>query len=204
MTGIYKITSPTSRIYIGQSKDCTKRFYFYKIASKYCHKQKRLYNSFLKYGVSNHIFEIIEECLFDELNTRERHWQEHHDVLNTNGLNCKYTNTDEKKTVMSEITKQKISEKNSGEKNGMYGKIGPNKGKTFSKELKEKLSSAQKKLYENGYINPYSKKVIDSSTNIVYNSLAELCRKLDIKYDALKSKLNGRRKNNTNYTYILR
>lgn len=202
MTGIYKITSPQGRIYIGQSKDCTKRFYFYKIASKYCYKQKRLYNSFLKYGVSNHIFEIIEECLFDELNTRERHWQEHYDVLNKNGLNCKYTNTDEKKTVMSEITKQKISEKNSGKKNGMYGKIGPNKGKTFSDDLRNKLSIAQKKLYENGYINPYSKKVLDSSTNTVYNSLSELCRKLDIKYDALKSKLNGRRKNNTNFIYL--
>lgn len=58
--GIYKITSPSGRIYIGQSEDINRRFHQYKKLN--CKKQWLLYKSFVKYGVDNHIFEIIVEC----------------------------------------------------------------------------------------------------------------------------------------------
>ena len=38
----------------------------------------------------------------------------------------------------------KISIKNSGSNNGMYGRVGPNAGKTFSKEYRQKLSDSHK------------------------------------------------------------
>lgn len=60
MTGIYKITSQSKKIYIGQSVDIEKRFKRYK--NLHCKKQIRLYNSFLKYGVDKHKFEILCEC----------------------------------------------------------------------------------------------------------------------------------------------
>ena len=47
--GIYKITSPTNKVYIGQSIDVENRLKRYKyFVSK---KQTRLYYSILKYGM---------------------------------------------------------------------------------------------------------------------------------------------------------
>ena len=48
MIGIYKITSPSNKIYIGQSIDIEKRFYYYR--KLYCLKQVKLYRSFIKIG----------------------------------------------------------------------------------------------------------------------------------------------------------
>jgi len=63
MIGIYKITSPSKCIYIGQSKNIERRFNEYKINQ--CKTQKRLYNSLLKHGWQNHKFEIIHELPID-------------------------------------------------------------------------------------------------------------------------------------------
>jgi group I intron endonuclease len=106
MIGIYKITSPSNKIYIGQTINYEKRIKKYK--SLECKKQTVLYRSFLKYGVENHQFEIIEECDIKELNEKERYYQDYYDVLNI-GLNCKLTNTDDKSGKLSEETKLKIS-----------------------------------------------------------------------------------------------
>jgi len=71
MIGIYKITSPSGKIYIGQTMDVGKRKKSYEKLK--CKGQPKLYNSLVKYGFSEHIFEIIEECEVADLNTRERH-----------------------------------------------------------------------------------------------------------------------------------
>jgi len=55
--GIYKITSPTNKIYIGQSHNIKSRFSSYKYLR--CKDQVKLYNSFSKYSPSNHVFEIV-------------------------------------------------------------------------------------------------------------------------------------------------
>jgi len=84
--GIYKITSPTNKVYIGQSTNILFRFGAYKRLN--CKKQTYLYNSFLKHGVENHTFEIIEECSIDILNEREVYYVELYDTFNSkNGLN---------------------------------------------------------------------------------------------------------------------
>ena len=71
MIGIYKITSPTKKIYIGQSIDVNDRFTKYKRLN--CDNQTILIRSFRKYGVDSHKFEILEECLESELNDKERY-----------------------------------------------------------------------------------------------------------------------------------
>ena len=91
VSGIYKITSPTGRIYIGQSIDIYKRGKDYARVSSSLKQQKRLYNSIKKYSPDRHIFEIIEECGFEDLLCRERHWQDHYDVLSKMGMNCVLT-----------------------------------------------------------------------------------------------------------------
>ena len=56
--GIYKITSPSGRIYIGQAKNLRKRLNSYK--GLHCKGQTKLYNSLKKYGWENHQFDIID------------------------------------------------------------------------------------------------------------------------------------------------
>jgi hypothetical protein len=107
MIGIYKITSPSDRIYIGQSINIERRFNQYKRMQNVS-EQKGLYNSFKKHGVYNHEFIILEICDIENLNKQERYWQDYYNVIN-NGLNCVLTNTSELKRVFSEETRLKMS-----------------------------------------------------------------------------------------------
>lgn len=64
MIGIYKITSSSGKIYIGQSWAVNQRFKnYFKIYN--VKGQTKLYNSFIKYGVENHKFEIVIELPCD-------------------------------------------------------------------------------------------------------------------------------------------
>lgn len=86
--GIYKITSPNGRVYVGQSINLKNRENQYKNINE-SHGQIKLHRSFLKYGLENHIFEIIEFCSLDELDEREIYWGHHYHVLSSQGLNCR-------------------------------------------------------------------------------------------------------------------
>lgn len=122
MIGIYKITSPSEKIYIGQSIDIERRFKHYKRMA--CKQQVKIYNSMLKYGVDAHIFEILELCDTEELNNRERYYQELYDSVN-NGLNLFYVKSEHFNGAHSEESKKKISDSK--------------KGKTFTDEHKYKI-----------------------------------------------------------------
>ena len=145
MIGIYKIISPLGKIYIGQSIDIYVRFNNYKKLK--CKSQLRIYNSFIKYGVDNHIFKIIEECSLDLLNERERYWQDYYDVLNKNGLNCNLVSTNDLHKVLSEETKLKISNSLIGFKHTQESKDKISKGligRPVSKETRNKISESNK------------------------------------------------------------
>lgn len=87
MIGIYKITNPKNKIYIGQSCDIEKRFKLHINSINNLNDTKtKLQKSFIKYGIENHIFEIIEECLIDNLNKRELYYQKEYNCV-LNGLN---------------------------------------------------------------------------------------------------------------------
>jgi group I intron endonuclease len=106
MIGIYKITNPLGKVYIGQSIDIERRLKEYSNPNR-VKKQVKLYNSICKYSVSEHIFEVVEECIIEELNERERYWQDYYNVIEK-GLNCLLTKTEDKSGKMSEDTKRKI------------------------------------------------------------------------------------------------
>ena len=150
--GIYKITSPSNKIYIGQSKDIDRRWKGYK---KYKAKaQTILCRSFLKYGTDNHIFEIIEECDINDLNIRERYWQDYYDVLNK-GLNCELVNTDNLTKIFSEETLIRMSTSKIGNKNPMFNRKQTdefkksvsenNRNRIVSKETRLKMSESGKR-----------------------------------------------------------
>lgn len=226
MIGIYKITNPKGKIYIGQSVDIKKRFRVYR--SENCKTQIKLYNSFLKYGVENHKFDIIEKCSVDLLNEKERYWQDFYKVIK-NGLNLKLTNTKSKSGYLSEETKLKISESNSKMTEETKRKIGDaNRGKKRSKEFKLKCSERQKgkKLKESTKKKiseklkgkkrseefklkcSISKKgvkinskhkckiVLDFNTGVYYNSLKELCALLDVNRITFYDHITGKTKTN--------
>jgi group I intron endonuclease len=132
--GIYKITSPSGKVYIGQSINIQKRWKEYKKLYN-CKNQVKLYNSFFKYGVENHQFEIIEECSELNLNKQERYWQDYYNSF-YKGLNCILTQTDNKSGKLSKETCLKKSE-------SMKGKY-IRKGSTHSDESKQLMSNIAK------------------------------------------------------------
>lgn len=83
--GIYKITNSNKSVYIGQSINIIERWQKYKWCG--CKMQTRLYASFIKFGVENHIFEIIEKCSKEDLDVKEESWIKHYNSFKK-GLNC--------------------------------------------------------------------------------------------------------------------
>lgn len=152
MIGIYKITSPSGKIYVGQSTNIEKRFTDYKKLN--CKYQVKIYRSILKYGFENHIFEIICECDVLNLNEKEQFYQELFYCIGKNGLNCKITTSKDKTGYLSEETKLKIKNKALGrnvsketkEKMSLShkGKVGVMLGKKHPEEVKIKISNSLK------------------------------------------------------------
>lgn len=159
--GIYKITSPTNKIYIGQSVDIEKRRKTYMCLN--CKNQIKLYNSFLKYGFDNHTFEIIEECTAELLNIREKYFVDFYKTFNTKlGLNirdgggniAKLSNEQKQKISNTLKGKKHTAERIENNRNAQIGKklseehklkiklnnTKPNLGKKASAETKLKLS----------------------------------------------------------------
>jgi len=122
-TGIYKITSPSGKVYIGQSTNIENRFNDYRHYTS-CRRQVRLYASLRKYGPKQHEFEIVEECPVEQLNARERYWQDLLLVTGDHGLNCKLTGADDKTGQHSEASKYLMRQKQGGANNPNYGKRG--------------------------------------------------------------------------------
>jgi group I intron endonuclease len=145
--GIYKITSPSGSVYIGQSTDIKSRFSKYRKAVYL--PQPRLLKSLQKYGVNNHTFEIIQECDKDDLNNLEKYWIEKYKSFNTeHGLNLQsgghnhYSFTDEVRKKQSE-TRRKLGIRPPVN----YGKDNVNYGKPVSEERKLKQRNSLKKHY---------------------------------------------------------
>lgn len=87
---IYRITSPSGKVYIGQTLNINDRLNRYKYMD--CKRQTKLYNSIKKYGWDNHKIEIVEEIIVEnnnreQLDVREKYWISEFNSLN-NGLNC--------------------------------------------------------------------------------------------------------------------
>ena len=118
MIGIYKITNPNGKVYIGKSIDIEKRYYQYK--KGHAKNQTALYRSLKKYGWDSHKVEVLKECTEDQLNTLEKYYINYYDSVE-NGLNLTYGGDGGRK---SDITKQRISKSMMGER-GPYNVINP-------------------------------------------------------------------------------
>lgn len=157
MIGIYKITSPTNKVYIGQSINIERRFKNYKSISQ-TRGQVMLHNSFKKHGVNNHTFETLEECIVESLNERERYWQEFYNVLEC-GLNCLLTDTKDSIKVYSAESIERIRQGNLGKE------IPESVRKQTSETMKRKGIKPKQPMI--GFDNPKSIKI--KSFNVVTN-----------------------------------
>lgn len=127
--GIYKIISPSNRIYIGQSRDLVRRKRNYK--NTLGKGQPKLHYSILKYGWDAHFFEIVhqlpEDITQEILNIYEvLYWQQYKDC-GKKVLNVREPGSNGK---LSEDIKRKMSESS--------------KGKLHSEETKRKMSNMRK------------------------------------------------------------
>ena len=200
--GVYKITSPSNKVYIGQSVHIERRFNEYKKQFKNC-KQSRLVKSFFKYGIDNHIFEIIAECSIEDLNNLERHYQDLYNAIDTNGLNCRLTTSEDKSGIISKETRKKMSDKKRGKP--FHGKPYDKKGEEHwaygtsrTEETRQKMSYAKKNKISNS-----SQIVINIENGFYYQSIKLAFEsQSDVKtYGAFRAMLNGQNKNKTLYKH---
>lgn len=128
MVGIYKITNPEGKSYIGLSKDIEKRFQSHK--GLQFQGNNKLRESLTKYGGDSHLFEVLEEINIFYLNRsegnallrkRERHWINLYKTFerglneNRGGSGCG-SHTEESKQKISESLKGKPKPIDFGEK----------------------------------------------------------------------------------------
>lgn len=185
MIGIYKITSPSGKIYIGQSFNIQKRFSVYKRLVKDSIGRK-LYNSFAKYGVENHVFDVIQEFPKDILKKTLDNYESFyirqfketgHFLLNLTAGgdgSVGYKHTQDTKVKMKEAKVGKyLGENNPNYGKGLFGNRNGMYGKTRPRQLIEKL--------RNTNFSPVIKCNTLGQSLEEYSSITEAAQKLNLK-----------------------
>lgn len=104
---VYKITSPSGRIYVGSTLNVPKRKSAYRCLS--IPSQTKIYRSLLKYGFESHSFEVICECTYDNVREKEAYYGILFNTLCPNkGLNCNLPKHGEGISAISENTRGKM------------------------------------------------------------------------------------------------
>ena len=148
MIGVYKITSPTGRVYIGSSVNLEHRIKCYK--NMWNQSQVRIYNSIKKYGWENHTWEVLEETTEEGLHVKEREYQEKYDVLSENGLNCEYVKTDSKPRKRSKESIERMKSKLTGRKQSKetIEKRRKSNSKPLSEKGKQNIKEGVRKRFQ--------------------------------------------------------
>jgi len=186
MIGIYKITNPNGKIYIGQSIDIERRWKEYK--KLYCNQSIKIFNSLKKYGWENHTFEILEECSLKQLNKKEESY-----ILLFNshvvGLNIKLASkpswTGKKRPEHSKFLKENGSglsyERTQEHKDNLRKKLS---GRKLSKDICKKISQNK--------IGKKTKKILCLETQQIFNSIKECSESLNISKGCICSFVKGK------------
>jgi len=196
---IYKITSPSGKIYVGKTYDINKRLSDYRY-KRFNSKKSIIRDSVNKYGWDNHIFEVIEECDESLLNEREIFWIKELDTyLTPNGMNLTKGGDGQRNSWKHDIERVKAAKS----RNGVNS---PNFGRKLSEETK-KIISEKVSIYnrKNG-VRPNEVAVMKllETTRVpivVYNiegvfvgefkSITEASKKLNVNRRTLNDALNG-------------
>jgi group I intron endonuclease len=204
ISGIYKITNLISnKLYVGCASNIRTRIndHIYNLR-KGTHSNIYLQKAWIKYGEKSFVFEIIEKCSVFDLHDKEHYWVNKFNCLDRLiGYNLKPTDPNGC-SIHSEETKEKLRQTNKGKKPSALC-IQKLKERTLSIEHKEILEKSRKLVnFKEIHRMKRGKKVLDTTTEIVYSSLSEVCELLNIKKSSLSRKLSGKRINKTTFKYI--
>lgn len=153
---IYRIISPSGRIYIGQTVNVNARKSAYR--NLRCKSQHILYNSLKKYGFENHVFDVIDECGEIEANNLEGFYiKEYKSCIYDNeryGMNLVRQHEPErnskrgKRNPLSESTKEKIKNSLTGVKHTLERKNNMSKACIGRIQSNETIEKRVKHLYK--------------------------------------------------------
>jgi group I intron endonuclease len=187
ISGIYKITNLiNNKIYIGSAKKCEVRK---KQHENIFNNSMAISRAICKYGWENFSFEIIETCEIKDLLIREQYWIDlyrSYDELigyniakSTTAFARGLKHSEESKRKMSELCKRRFSDPKEREKlrNRNLGEKNPLYGKKHSDESRRKMSEAAKLRYKNMRA-PFSGK---SHSIESINKIREAKKKRDLK-----------------------
>ena len=219
MMGIYIITNPTGKVYIGQSANIENRIQRYH--AKTCKDQPLLYNSIIKYGWDQHQWDILEVCQLEKLNDRERYYiAKFQSNKRPTGLNL--TSGGQDYFFHSAEVRLKMSAAQKGNKKTLgriasireiQKRVAKLKGKKRTAEQRARMSKARKGIklsaqhienMKKGMLLHKSnmKKVIDTTTGQIFPNCKEAANYAGVKKTTLIAKLNGQNPNNTTLKYL--
>ena len=217
MIGIYKITNKINgKSYVGKSINIERRIAEHKCINHETNKSLKF--AYKKYGLDNFEFEILEQCLEEELNEKEIYYIQKikPEYNRTTGGDGSPSHKISNKTRQILVEKGKefwnrLSEeqKNNIIKNNLKGRpIGhdvssetreklrqSNLGKKQSKLTIEKRKQTFLEKKKNGYIQTnenHRKKVICVETNEIFESVKKAGEKFEVQPTSISGVLNGR------------
>lgn len=186
MAGIYKLTAPNGKCYIGQSFDLDRRLSNY--ANRVVKGQRHLYYAVKKYGWDNFKVEILWRTKHPEryrnlnvlLDTLEIAWIKKFDSV-ASGYNLEHGGSNGRP---SEETKQKISAARRGKALSEETKqkiSAANRGKTLSEEHRRKLSKKVKQYDMEGKLIREWPSIQDAADflGVTHTSISSVCRKIN-------------------------
>ena len=192
--GIYKLTSPSGSVYIGQSISIEKRFSKYRNMN--CKGQSRLYYSMLHHGVDKFSFEIIHALPENPpqvaLDFFECSYIAYYKSIGTSMLNLK--DGGHHGVRYSKESRQRMSESHKG-------RVSSFKGKKHSAESILKMKDTLSKLDLTGANARCKREVINTSTGKIYPTVKAAADAAGVKRTTLGMMLAGNNKNYTNMEY---
>lgn len=213
---IYKIVSPTGRIYIGKTYNINTRLGRYRTCGRL--NQPNLFRSLKKYGYENHTIEILLElrCTDSLLNYLESFYINTYNSYKK-GMNMTKGGDGSAGRVVSEKTKgilrhkrksyfitdetrmlMSINRKGKKKPIGFGDKVSKRmKGIKFSDSWRCNLSNKKK-----GCIAHNRKMVLNTQTGIYYDSIREASLTTNMHNSKLRGQLNGYVKNKGIFIYV--
>lgn len=209
---VYKITSPTNRVYVGKTHDLRKRINAHKAAARRG-SAVILHSSIRKYGWDAHMLEIIEEVEDEMLNERETFWiaelkTYHHE--NPMGMNMTQGGDGQRSTWMHDLRRrQDQSNKFSGEGNPFYGKSHKESTRRIIGEKTSKRNKRNNHTIPDWGIRKRRMQVIrsilsyDKYGNFLkkYDSITDAEKELKIDHSSIILVCNGQRSHANNHLF---
>jgi group I intron endonuclease len=199
LSGIYKIQSTIypERCYIGSAQNIKGRWKLHiSELRRNKHRNGRLQNHFNKYGELDLQFSIIVSCDKENLIGYEQFYIDclnpYFNILKIAGSALGFKHSEETKQYLRKINlgHKMTCEQNEKNRIARLGKPGYTKGRKLTKEHRERIAESKRK------------KIINISTNEIFNSIDDAASYLGIKYVTLYAQLSGRNTNKTSLKFI--